>query len=98
MLKMGIPSLLKTQSNKRFNFKPRYYDEVKERVEYRKKQILAEEKYQKRLENDHELALRERMQAKWERNTRANANKKANRRILVIIAILSLIAYYFLYR
>lgn len=81
------------QKNKRFAFKPRYYDEVAERRKEREAAIIKEleaEKKGKRVsltkeEMDNYIQLA--------RKTK----KKSNVRLLVILVILLLLMYYMFY-
>lgn len=93
-------TIFKQDKPKGFNFKPRYYDEAKEDLERRKRLILAElEAKDAQLKNavtsgiDREQ-LKEKMKNTWSSvEYRAQANKKTNIRMAVIIAILTAIVY-----
>jgi hypothetical protein len=93
-----LPSLFKSNSAKRFNFKPRYYNEIKERVEQQERRVLKEMEFEKKLESEPELRLREQMKTKWKVSSRKEASQKANRRVLIIATVLGLVAYYILLR
>ena len=59
---------------------------------------LKEMDFEKKLDKNPELKLREKMKDKWNVHSRKEANQKANRRILIIAATLAMLAYYFLLR
>ena len=71
-----IPSFFKALSAKSFSFKPRYYDERKERQEKLEKGIKAE--------------------IKFSRNHTKKKEKGRSMRIILLIIILSLLAYKFI--
>ena len=96
MLGNRLPSLFKTPKAKQFEFKPRYYNEMKERLAEQERRVLKEIEFQKKLDDDPELKLREKMRKKWGTESREEANKKANKRVLIIATFLGAIAYYFL--
>lgn len=78
-----------------FNYKPRYYDERKERLESLKK------KY----ENDNDDSLndipslsltKDKLKSDWKRHKKLAVNRGVNRRLAIIIAILvGIVAYLF---
>jgi hypothetical protein len=87
--------LFKSRANYVFDYKPRFYDERKERLE------KLEEKYNK---NDTKnpkpikrVSLsREALKKEWRRNKHVAHDVKSNRRLAVIIAILvGIVAYIF---
>lgn len=91
-----IPSVFKlTEHNryKRFEYNPRTFDEQKENIEKRRIQIEKEVAREKRLSEDGELHLRERMNETWSRRETRRQNKRSNIRLLVILAVLVLIIY-----
>lgn len=96
MLGNRLPSLFKTHKPKSFEFKPRYYNETRERLDAQKQRVLREMEYEQKLENDPELKLREKMQEKWGVNSRKEAIQKSNRRVMMIAGMLAVLAYYFL--
>ena len=92
-----IPSIFKiTEHNryKRFEYKPRTFDEQKENIEKRRLQIEKEVAREKRLSEDGELYLRERINDTWSRRETRRQKKRSNIRLLLILGILVLIIYY----
>jgi len=77
-----------------FNYKPRYYDERKERLENLKK------KYKNKESNSEDIPklslTKENLRSDWQRHKKSVANKNVNRRLAIIIAILvGILAYIF---
>lgn len=81
-----LPSVFKAHRAKQFEFKPRYYDERKERLEELKK------KYDGKEVRRTTLSFREKVDGKW-RHERSRSVSKSNLRLLLIIAILTFITY-----
>ncbi|RLD62646.1 MAG: hypothetical protein DRI95_12825 [Bacteroidetes bacterium] len=77
-----------------FNYKPRYYDERKERLEnlkkkYETKNIDSEDIPKISLSKDN-------LRSDWQRHKKSVANKNVNRRLAIIIAVLvGILAYLF---
>ena len=77
-----------------FNYKPRYYDERKERLEKLK------EKYKN---NDRSLTdipkitlSKDHIKSSWQRHKKASSNRAVNKRLAIIITILvGILAYLF---
>lgn len=92
-----LPSILRHNYRfKRFDFKPRYYDEEKERLERRKRSIESEVEREQRQKDDQSLERQARMRINMEdtwRNRRSNETRKSNIRIVIIIAILVAVLY-----
>lgn len=92
---MGIPKFFRLPQNKRFNYRPIYYDPVKEAREERKKEI------EKNADNlfDVRYAGRLRRGAMREHYDRAKkVNRQSNIRLVLIIIVLLFITYLLLYR
>jgi hypothetical protein len=87
-----LPSIIKhNYSFKRFAFKPRYYDEEKERLERRKRSIQSEVDREQRQKDDPTVERHARMRISMEdtwRNRRARETRKSNIRVAIIVAIL----------
>lgn len=81
-----LPSFFKNKGPKSFDFKPRYYDARKERLEEMKrnanteKPVFVTENFRKKARD------------KW-RSERNRSVKNSNFRVVAIVAILFLIAY-----
>ena len=77
-----------------FNYKPRYYDERKERIE----QLKAKYKNKDEALSDVPKIsfTKEHLKSSWQRQKKVTANRGVNRRLAVIIAILvGIVAYLF---
>ena len=86
--------LFKPSSHYIFNYKPRYYDERKERLQN------LEKKYHHPDGNDIEISrislTKNNLKNDWVKNKRSATNRSANLRLALIIAILVGIAAYIL--
>ena len=78
-----LGNLFRQRSHYVFDYKPRYYDERKERL--------------KNLEKGSNITFtKTNLRSQWSRNKKSVADRNANRRIVIIIAILvGLVAYFF---
>lgn len=85
---MKLPSFIKQNSYNRFQFKPRYYDERKERL----KQL--EEKYNG--ENSNK-AINLRIKGSFKKN-KTTKYKNTNVLVLMIFSFLVCIAWFYLYK
>ncbi len=77
-----------------FNYKPRYYDERKERLENLKK------KYETKNTDSEDIPKislsKDNLRSDWQRHKKSVANKNVNRRLAIIIAVLvGILAYLF---
>ena len=77
-----------------YNYKPRYYDERKERLEQLK------EKYKNKENSTSDLPKislsKDNLRSSWTRHKKVSSNRSVNIRLAVIIAILvGLLAYFF---
>ena len=84
----------KSRANYVFDYKPRYYDARKERLENLKKKYANKDAS----DEDFEITLsKDNLRANWNRNTHLAHDKKANLRLALIIVILvGIFAYLFL--
>lgn len=77
-----------------YNYKPRYYDERKERLEKMK------ERYRNQEHRDEELPSitmsKDHLRSSWKRHKKVSSNRGTNRRLAIIITILvGIVAYFF---
>jgi hypothetical protein len=95
-----IPTLFKLgrKDPKRFEYSPRFYNERKERLEKRAKEIEAEIKFEERLKRDETLQHKSHEQENWIRFERTKRNRQSNIRLLVILFGLLFISYLILQR
>ncbi len=80
-------TFFKTPKNKKYNYKPVYYDQKKEEREKRLKAVS---------EDDPEAyaeALRDRLDLRWKRNAGTRSRKASNQRLFVILLIMFLLVY-----
>lgn len=88
-----LPSIFKQHSAKGFEFKPRYYNERKERLEnLRNKYALYEDARQKR-GDERSQALEDKMHSEWTSRRQSSVNS-SNRILLLIIVALLFLTYY----
>lgn len=91
MLKLGFGGKVKP---KIFDFKPRYYDPVKEELEERIKKYQDTEDGASNVENlKSRIKTGLRMKSYGDPNTRASAIRQSNMRLLYIIAVLVIAGY-----
>lgn len=90
-----LPSFIRQNQHQRFEFRPRYYDERKER--------LAEIKRKYEASPEDREARRERIQFRREgsigrewRGVKAHSSQRSNGRLVLIIIALFALAYYLL--
>ncbi len=82
-----LPSFIKQNSHRRFEFKPRYYNERKERLDEIKKKYEGVNPSKAITET-----MREKMQMKW-REERKSSARNSNFRLVAIIGVLFLLTY-----
>ena len=93
---MGIPRFFKLYKNKQFNYNPLYYDEQKENLQGRIKDIEREMGVNTETEGVYVLGIKGQMRGHFSkaRQTRSRSNV----RLILIILALCLIAYIVFYR
>lgn len=86
-----IPSLFKTPRHKTFEFKPRYYNEAKERINERREHLKKEG-----IANDDEKLglIKYRINQKFQQQHYQRDIKQSNSRIILVIGIILLMLYY----
>ena len=91
-----LPSFFRIGDHRRFNFTPRYYDEQKEDLEQRIRQIESE------MGVNHGEAyvpkIRKGQMGNYMRKKRRVHNKQANIRLVIIVLFLILAAWFLFYR
>ena len=79
-----------------FNYKPRYYDERKERLEKLKEKYKNKNKENSTSDLPHITLTKDNLRSSWTRHKKASSNRSVNIRLAVIITILvGLLAYIF---
>jgi Flp pilus assembly protein TadB len=84
---MGLV-FFKTPSNKKFNYRPLYYDQKKEEREQRLKTAYEEDS------ENYEKALRDRMAMRWKRTAGTRARSATQQRLIIIFIAMALIVYF----
>jgi len=96
---MGFLSFGKRPQPRTFGFIPQHYDAEKEEMEQRHKRYKQTDDH---ADGDNTELAKQRIRGGFKRNSRASseatkiAKKKSNMRLLMILAILLLITYYFI--
>ncbi len=85
---MRLPSFFKQQRNKTYNYKPRYYDERKERMDKLRKQKEAER------DTDYFKEYRKKsFREDWKTVKSMDRNKNSRLRFIIILILLFMFAY-----
>lgn len=84
-------SFSRIQKARQFDYKPRYYDAVKEADEKRKKEI------ERNIQNPERIDLRRDMRQKWGRHDRIRS-KSRNYSIAIYIVLLFVIIYFIFFK
>lgn len=91
---MGLPRLFKLPEYNKFEYHPRYYNPQKEEMDKRKARIDKEIE----LENHgHKDYLKSGFKSDGYFHRRAKVEKQSNIRLVIIMGILMLLAYFILY-
>ena len=87
-------SAFKPRAHYVFNYKPRYYDERKERIEKLKKKYIDNDKTS---DDIPKITLtKDNLKLDWQRHKKLTTDRGANRRIAIIVTILvGVLAYFF---
>ncbi len=80
-------TFFKTPKNKKYNYRPLFYDQKKEEREKRMKSALEQG------DDNYEHALRERIQARWKRSSPVKDRKASNQRLIIIFVVIGLLFY-----
>lgn len=91
-----LPSIFKlTEHNrhKRFHYEPRTFDERKERLEKKRKEIEKELNIERRLGKKYEEHLREKITDSWSRRETRRQQRNSGIRLLLILAALLILLY-----
>ena len=90
---LGFNGVFKARANYVFDYKPRYYDEKKERIKKLEQQYAKNKDAS--LENHINLS-KETLKREWKKNKHVAHDRKANRRLAIIITLLVGIVFYVL--
>lgn len=80
-------TFFKTPSNKKFHYRPVYYDQKKEEREKLFQPAVGQDPA------EYGEALRERMRMRWKRNAGSNERKSSRQRLIIILAVMILLTY-----
>jgi cytochrome c-type biogenesis protein CcmH/NrfG len=80
-------TFFKTPKNKKYNYKPVYYDQKKEEREKRLKAVTDDNP------EAYAESLRDRLDLRWKRNAGARNRKASNQRLFVILLVMFLLLY-----
>jgi len=83
---LKLPSLFKPVYYKRYTYKPRYYDEEKEKREERRKEL-------ENTQGSDRKSFREFARSKWAKE-RKTQQKQSNTRLVTIILVLLAVTYF----
>ena len=86
-------TFFKTPRNKKYNYRPVYYDKKKEESKERLESTIKDKD-----DGDYESALRAKMQNRWKRTAGAKEKKTSNTRLVVIILAITLLLYWIFFR
>ncbi len=95
---MGIPRLIKINKNRQFNYVPIYYNEQKEELEGRIKDIEMEMGVKKSdAQGNYQPAIRRGSMRGYYKQQKKTGNKASNIRLIILILFFSALAYYIFY-
>ncbi len=80
-------TFFKIPRNKKYNYRPVYYDQKKEEREKREKAALEQDS------ENYEKALRDRLQMRWKRTSGARSRRASNQRLVIIFVVMFLLLY-----
>jgi hypothetical protein len=94
---MGIPRFIKLPKHKKFSYSPRYWDPVKEEREERIRRIKLEMGIDMP-SNPNRTTIRRGSFRQASKNIRVRATRGSNIRLLIILAVLLMLAYFLFFR
>ncbi len=80
-------TFFRTPKPKQFDYKPRYYDEEKERQEQRRKELME-------AGQGNTINIRRQIERRWRREDRQNRDKSRRMNVLVYILIAVILIYF----
>jgi hypothetical protein len=90
-----IRFLFKQPQPRRFQYRPRHFDETKQYLEAREKTIKREIELEK--EGYSAEGFRSQLNHQWRSKQNRKESATSNRNVLIIVALLAAVAYYFLF-
>lgn len=90
-----LPSIFKLTDNshKQFHYQPRTYNEQKERLEKRRKEIERDIELENRTRGDVRAESRTRISDSWIRRETRRQQRNSSKRVLLILAALAILVY-----
>lgn len=85
-----LPSFIRQNKHKSFEFKPRYYDERKERIEELRRKYGKKDATNAKADRER---LREDLSGKWHGSRQTKVNSSNRTLLLIIVALLALTYY-----
>ena len=80
-------TFFRTPKPKQFNYKPRYYDEEKERQEQRRKELMGDGQ-------GNTINIRRQIERRWRKEDRQNRDKSRRMNVLVYILVAVILIYF----
>ncbi len=84
-------TFFKIPRNKKYNYRPVYYDKKKEEREKREKAVSEDDP------DAYTDAFRDRLELRWKRNSLARSRKASNQRLIIILVVMFLLLYLIFY-
>ncbi|MEZ5072719.1 MAG: hypothetical protein R2751_17600 [Bacteroidales bacterium] len=95
---MGVPRFIKLPSHNQFQYQPRYWDPEKEAREERIRDIKLELGLEVPKSGRSRTTLKRGAFRQAQKSTRSKANRSANIRLVIILAVLFALAYFLFYK
>ncbi len=84
-------TFFKIPRNKKYNYRPVYYDKKKEEREKREKAVSEDDP------KAYAAALKDRLDLRWKRTAGARSRKASNQRLIIILVVMFLLLYIIFY-
>ncbi len=84
-------TFFKIPRNKKYNYRPVYYDKKKEEREKRNKAVSEDDP------EAYAAALKDRLDLRWKRTAGARSRKASNQRLILILVVMFLLLYIIFY-
>ncbi len=84
-------TFFKIPRNKKYNYRPVYYDKKKEEKEKRNKAVSEDDP------EAYAAALKDKLDLRWKRTAGAKSRKASNQRVIIILVVMFLLLYIIFY-
>lgn len=84
-------TFFKIPRNKKYNYRPVYYDKKKEEMEKRNKAVSEDDP------EAYAAALKDKLDLRWKRTAGARSRKASNQRLVIILVVMFLLLYIIFY-